>query len=485
MTLPLDPETCDRARLSRDPRFDGRFFVAVITTGVFCRPICPARRPNRKNVRYFRTAGACSEAGFRPCLKCRPESAPGSPPWNGASTTVARTLRLVGEGVHHGRSLRELASQLGVTERHVRRLFVRYLGAPPRAIAMTERLLFAKKLLDETGLPVAQIALASGFGSVRSFNDAFRKTYRRTPREVRTHARSNGRGAGSAGWTLKLGYRPPLDWSGLTGFLAPRATPGVERVEGETYARTIVMDDRPGAIVVHPHPGAHALALTVHHPEPRTLFDVARRVRGMFDLDADTEEIREHLGSDPILAPAVAARRGLRVPGAWDGFELTVRAILGQQVSIKGATTLTGRLVRAYGRPVAVPEVEGLDRLFPGPSELSAVDPAAVGIPAARARTIERLAAAVARGEIAFDDAMPPETVRERLTGVAGIGEWTAEYVAMRALRDPDAFPASDLGLLNAVSAGGERAAPATLRHLAQAWRPWRAYAAIYLWSRP
>jgi len=481
----MDTEICERARLSRDPRFDGRFFVAVVTTGIYCRPICPAPRPKKENVRYFPTAAAATAAGFRPCLRCRPESAPGSPAWNGASTTVQRTLRLVADGALNGRGLGELASRLGVTPRHVHRLCVRHLGAAPRSIAATRRLLFAKKLLDETTLPVGQIALASGFGSVRSFNDAFRKTYRRTPREVRRASPSAGRPADGPGWTLRLSYRPPMDWSALLDFLAPRATPGVERVEGETYSRTILVDGRPGAIVVRPCPGEHALALTVHHPESEILFDVVRRVHGAFDLDADTEEIREHLARDPLLREAVRARRGLRVPGAWDGFELAVRAILGQQVSVKGATTLAGRLAQAYGRSAGDSAVEGLDRIFPGPPELRVVDPSVVGVPAARARTIELLAASVARGEITFDDTMPPEALRARLTAVPGIGEWTAEYVAMRALRDPDAFPATDLGLLTAMSDGAGRAEPATLRRHAEAWRPWRAYAAMHLWSRP
>jgi AraC family transcriptional regulator of adaptative response / DNA-3-methyladenine glycosylase II len=479
----LDPEICDRARLSRDPRFDGRFFVAVKTTGIYCRPICPARTSARKNVRYFPTAGAASEAGYRPCLRCRPESAPGSPAWNGASTTVSRTLRLVAEGALHGRSVEDLSRNLGVTPRHVRRLFARHLGASPRSIAMTQRLHFAKKLLDETSLPVGQIALASGFGSVRSFNDAFKRTYGRPPRDLRRRPRAPHGERPHLGWTLMLSYRPPLDWSALIGFLAPRTTPGVEKVDGETYRRTIFLDGNAGAIEVSPVSGRHTVRLTVHHTDPKTLLFVVRRVRNVFDLDADTEEIVEHLELDPAIAGLVRERRGLRVPGAWDGFELAVRAILGQQVTVKGATTLAGRLVRAYGRSIPEPVFDDLERLFPRPCDLRHVDPATVGVPTARARTLTHLAAAVEAGKIAFDDSMPPETVRERLLCLPGVGEWTAEYVAMRALRDPDAFPASDLGLLTAMSSGESRATPAALRRTAEAWRPWRAYAAMHLWS--
>jgi len=433
-------------------------------------------------VRYYPTAGAAAEAGFRPCLRCRPESAPGSPAWNGASTTVTRTLRLVAEGGFHGRSVEELSERLGVTTRHLRRLFTRHLGASPKSVALTQRLHFAKKLLDETRLPVAEIALASGFGSVRSFNEAFRKTYDRTPRDVRRLARDGGVSPTSSGWSLKLSYRPPLDWGAMVGFLGPRATPGVERIEGEVYRRTIEIDGRVGALEVRPASGDHALVLTIHHPDSRTLFAIVSRVRQLFDLDADTSEISERLRGDRRLARAVRARPGLRVPGAWDGFELAVRAILGQQVSVKGATTLAGRLTRLYGREMREPVFDGLERLFPRPSELCALDPQAVGLPAARARAVENLARAVRDGKLDFGETASSENVRRALADLPGIGPWTVEYVAMRALRDPDAFPESDLGLLTALTTGDRRIKPTELRARAEAWRPWRAYAAMHLW---
>jgi AraC family transcriptional regulator of adaptative response / DNA-3-methyladenine glycosylase II len=398
------------------------------------------------------------------------------------STTVARTLRLVADGGFHGRSVEELSGRLGISARHLHRLFTRHLGASPKAVARTQRLHFAKKLLDETELAVAEIALASGFGSVRSFNEAFRKTYDRTPREVRQLARDGCGGSSSDGWSLKLAYRPPFDHDALIGFLGPRATPGVEQVDGTVYRRSLEIDGSVGALEVRPAPGRDALVLTVHHPDPRALFPIATRTRRLFDLDADPVEVSERLWRDGRLARLARRRPGLRVAGAWDGFELAVRAILGQQVSVKAATTLAGRVAERYGREVRKPVVEGLDRLFPRPAELCSIEPAKVGLTAARARAVEHLARAVRDGKLDLSETACPDEARRALAALPGLGTWTVEYVAMRGLRDPDAFPASDLGLRTAWSTGGRRITAAQLRARAEAWRPWRAYAAMHLW---
>ncbi len=476
---PLDPFVCRRACRARDARFDGQFFVGVLTTGIYCRPICPVPPPRARNVRYFPSAAAAAEAGLRPCLRCRPESSPGSPAWQGTSTTVSRALRLVSEGALDERNVDQLAGCLGIGSRHLRRLFIRHLGASPIAVARTRRLHFAKKLIDETSLSMTRIARSAGFGSVRRFNAVVREVYGRTPTQLRRRsARTDDAGNVCA---LRLGFRAPLAWEALLAFLTSRATPGVEEVRGEVYRRTISFGDSRGVIEIRRPAREQALLLEIRFPEPTAMLPIVERTRRMFDLHADPEAIADHLGRDDRLAPLVAARPGIRVPGCWDGFELAVRAILGQQVTVRGATTLAGRLARLYGRPFDSPD-GALDVVFPTPRSLVDADLSQVGLPAARARAIRELARAVVEERLAFDGRLDANRLAERLAALPGVGDWTAQYVAMRAAGDPDAFPSTDLGLLRTF-AGGARASARELRTQAENWRPWRAYAAMYLWN--
>ncbi|WP_437479147.1 AlkA N-terminal domain-containing protein [Sorangium sp. So ce1014] len=484
----LDEDACYRAIETRDLRFDGRFFTGVQSTGIYCRPICPARTPKRERCVFFPSAAAAQEAGYRPCLRCRPEASPGTPAWLGTSAVVSRALRLIAEGALDDADAPELAARLGVGERHLRRLFLRHIGASPLAVAQTRRLLFAKKLLDETALSMTEVALSSGFSSVRRFNDAIRATYARTPRELRQAASRRGGGAARADASapdiaLRLPFRPPLDWDALAGFLGARAIPGVESAGPGAYRRTVRVAGGHGVVEVRPVPGEACLLARLRLPGTEGLIHCAERLRRLFDLGADPDAIAAHLGADPQLAPRVAALPGVRVPGAWDGFELAVRAILGQQVSVRAATQLSGRLVERHGEPLSLPGgpsegAEGLRLVFPTPEALAAADLSDLGVPRARAAAITSLAAHVARGEVALDASRGLEETVRALCRVPGVGEWTAQYVAMRALREPDAFPATDLGLRRAL--GG--VSGADLLAMAEAWRPWRAYAAMLLW---
>ena len=471
----LDWRICSRARLSRDPRFDGKFFIGVINSGVYCRSICPAPTAKEKNCRYFPTAAAAAEAGFRPCLRCRPECSPGTPAWLGTPNTVSRALRLIAESGLADDSVEGLAERLGVGSRHLRRLFVRHLGATPSAVAQTQRLHFAKKLIDETRLPMGEVAMASGFGCVRRFNAAIRKVYDRTPTQIRKLAHSNAT-CPQDQYFFRLRFRPPYNWQGMLEFLAPRATPGVEVVEDGTYRRSIALDGQPGYFAVSLDGGNPALAVRVQFGDPRSLFFIIERIRAMFDLNADWAAIVESLRIDPELARAVHAEPGLRVSGCWDGFEMAVRAILGQQVSVKGATTLAGRLVKTFGRTFSA--IDGLTHIFPAPAKLAEANLTSIGLTKARAETIRSFARAVCDGQIRFDNIIDSDAFLARLCEIPGIGKWTAQYVAMRALGEPDAFPSGDLGCLHALNLTSTR----DLERRAEAWRPWRAYAAMYLW---
>ena len=471
----LDITTCSRARKTRDPRFDGRFFVGVLTTRIYCRPICPARPPKEENVRYFATAAAAAEAGLRPCLRCRPEASPGTPAWVGTSATVSRALRLIGESALEDGGVETLSARLGIGSRHLRRLFLQHLGASPVTVAQTRRLHFAKRLLNESRLPMHQVALASGFGSVRRFNACFQKTYKRSPTQLRKFGQRHLALAQDE-YRFSLRYRPPYDWQALLEFLAPRATPGVEAIVNGVYRRTFSLHGHCGWMEVALDPSSSAINLRIYYPQPRWLFFIVERVRSMFDLAADPEQFARQARRDPMLASRVAARPGLRIPGSWDGFELAVRAVLGQQVTVRGATTLAGRLVREFGTPFVGPE--GLTRLFPTAEKLAEGDLSRIGLPRARAHTIRSLARAVADGKLSFSG-VDVQDFLARFCELPGIGNWTAQYVAMRGLSEPDAFPAGDLGLLRA--AGLQHARELEAR--AEAWRPWRAYAAMYLWQ--
>jgi AraC family transcriptional regulator of adaptative response / DNA-3-methyladenine glycosylase II len=431
-----------------------------------------------KNVRYFPTAAAAAEAGFRPCLRCRPECSPGTPGWLGTSNTVSRALKLIGESALEDGGVDALAERLGIGARHLRRLFLQHLGAPPAAVAHTRRLHFAKKLIDETNLPMTQIALAAGFGCVRRFNAAINKTYKRTPTKIRAIARQSEVQPENH-YLFRLRYRPPYAWNAMLDFLAPRATPGIETVADGTYRRTISVNGVPGYLEVSLDAGHHALLARIQFGDPRSLFFIVERLRKMFDLTADCQEITSALSTDPALAKRIKALPGLRVPGCWNGFELATRAILGQQVTVKGATTLAGRMVKSFGIPFAADR--GLTHLFPIPEVLADANLQSIGLTKARAQTIRSLARAVCRGEIRFDAVVRIDEFVQNLCELPGIGSWTAQYIAMRALGEPDAFPSSDLGLLRALGLRNSRA----LESRAEAWRPWRAYAAIYLWSCP
>jgi len=472
----LDLQVCSRARLSRDPRFDGKFFIGVLSSGVYCRSICPAPTAKEKNVRYYASAAAAAEAGFRPCLRCRPECSPGTPAWLGTPNTVARALRLISEGGLEDGGVEVLAERLGVGSRHLRRLFLQHLGATPRAVAQTRRLHFAKKLIDETRLPMSEIALSAGFGCIRRFNATIRDVYHRTPTQIRRLARQTGAPSDHQ-YLFRLRFRPPYNWDGMLAFLKARATPGIEVVELGAYRRSISLNGSHGHFEVSLDEANHALIARVQFGDTRSLFFIVERIRAMFDLNADWAAIVGNLKTDPALTPRLQAAPGLRVPGCWDGFELAVRAVLGQQITVKGATVLAGRMVAAFGQPFSA--ASGLTHLFPSPKVLAGARLTSIGLPGARAETIRALARAVCDGQISFEDVVDSEQLLARLCEIPGIGRWTAQYIAMRALGEPDAFPSGDLGLMRALALGSTR----DLEQRAETWRPWRAYAALYLWQ--
>ena len=476
--MELDPRTCYRALTTRDRRFDGRFFTGVTSTGVFCRPVCPAPTPKAHNCEFYACAAAAQEAGFRPCLRCRPELSPGSRSWNGTSNTVARALQLVDTGALDGNDVADLAERLGVGDRHLRRLFAEHLGTSPLAVAQPRRVLFAKQLIADTSLPMARIALLAGFANVRRFNDAVARVYKRPPRELRGAA---GRNRTSA-VELHLAYRPPLAWEELLAFLRKRAIAGLEVITDRTWSRAIEIDGVAGVVEVGPSKKPHHLRARIDLPQAAGVWPTVRRLRQLFDLDADPQHIQEDLQRHPRLRKNVERTPGLRIPGCWDPFELVLRAILGQQVSVKGATTLATRLVERWGTPLPQPQ-PGLERTFPSAAVLSRARLASIGLTTARAQALQDVARAAHKGTLALEDVTDTEAIRAQLQAIRGVGEWTVEYIAMRALREPDAFPASDLGLRYALSENGEPAAPAAVREQAEAWRPWRGYAALYLWK--
>ncbi len=466
-----------RALLARDRRFDGRFFVGVRTTSIYCRPICPARHPLLKNVRFFPTAAAAEESGFRPCRRCRPESAPGTPAWIGSASTVARALRLLRHG-DAAQNLDALAARLGVGARRLRQLFVKHLGASPQAVLRVQRLDFARRLIDETALPMAQIAHHAGFSSIRRFNQAVKDRFGQSPSRLRNPQRPLFE-TRTDELVLHLPYRPPYAWGPLLTFLAGRAISGVEFIDESFYARTLTLGPATGWLEVRPTAGEDSLTLRLCLPRlsaGNLLMDAVEQTRTLFDLEADALRIAEHLSTDPMLAPLIAAEPGLRVPGGWNGFELAVRAILGQQVSVKGATTLCGRLVRAFGQPLSAPSARypALTHTFPSPAVLATADIASIGIPKARAHALNQLAAQVHSGALVLHGTADGAKTVQDLQSISGIGPWTAQYIAMRVLRDPDAFPSTDLVL--------QRLRPSASKELGENWRPFRAYAAMYLW---
>jgi AraC family transcriptional regulator of adaptative response / DNA-3-methyladenine glycosylase II len=476
-SLGLGRRALDRARVSRDPRFDGKFFIAVTSTRIYCRPVCPAPSPKSANVRYYATAAAAAQDGFRPCLRCRPEAAPGSPAWQGTSAVVRRALRLIQDGLLDEEPVEALAARLGIGPRHLHRLFVLHVGASPVTVAQTRRLHFAKRLLDETDLPITEIAMAAGFGSLRRFNDTFRSTYQRAPRDLRRQRRRGVAPEGGA-VVLRLAFRPPYDWPAVREFLAARALPGVERVDERGYARTVATDGGPAVVCVRPLEAEDALELRVRGAAPAALFALSSAARRAFDLAADPARVVRAFAADPLLGPLARRRPGLRIPGAWDAFECAVRAVLGQQVSVAAGRTLAARLVARAGRPLD--GGDGLTHLFPEPAALAAADLGGLGLTGARQRALRALARAVAEG--ALDLGAPAEEVAAALAALPGLGDWTAQYVALRALGEPDAFPSADLVLRRMAAPAGPPLSPRRLARRAEAWRPWRGYAVVHLW---
>jgi AraC family transcriptional regulator, regulatory protein of adaptative response / DNA-3-methyladenine glycosylase II len=478
--MDLKPAVCYRAVQARDARYDGRFFTCVKTTGIYCRPICPARPPKLENCTFVPTAAAAQEAGYRPCLRCRPESSPELDAWRGTEATVSRALKLIESGALDSGDVASLADRLEIGERQLRRLFSRHIGAAPVTVAQTRRVLLAKQLIHQTNLPMIEIALASGFGSVRRFNEMFQRMYHRRPSELR---RRSTPASAAAEITIYLPYRPPYDWATMIRFLEARAIHGLEVVCDDTYSRVIDFDAEVGSVQVSNAPEQSSLQVTVRFPDLNVLPTIIARLRRQFDLGAEPNTIAFTLSCDPILAPLVATRPGLRVPGGWDGFEVAVRAILGQQITLKGATRLLGLLVATLGTKVA--DEIGLPRLthtFPGPERFNVKALTGLGLTRARAASLVGVAEAVLANANLFDPRRDLEDAAARLRQLAGVGEWTAQYIAMRALGESDAFLAGDIGLQRSFARLARRPTAQKLLARAERWRPWRAYATLHLW---
>jgi AraC family transcriptional regulator of adaptative response / DNA-3-methyladenine glycosylase II len=482
MTSP-DPAAFYSAYAARDPRFDGVFYIGVTSTRIYCRPVCTARTPRAANCRFFDSAAAAEKAHFRPCLRCRPELAPGQAPVDDAGRIAALVARRIDEGMlDDGAGVEEIAAQFGWSSRQIRRMMRRSLGVSPMELVMTRRLLLAKQLLTETTLPVTEVAFASGFRSLRRFNDAFLSRYGMPPSRFRRAAESDDPSAATprGSFTLLLSYRPPFDWEGLLAFLAGRAMAGVEAVQGSEYLRGVRLGTHEGWVRVRHLPAKRALAVEVAHGLAPVLPALLGRLRHLFDLEARPDVIGAHLAADAMMAPLVEAAPGLRVPGAFEPFELAARAVLGQQVSVRAATTLAGRFAEAFGEPLVTP-FAGISRTSPAASRIAAVGVdaiAALGIVRARAATIVAIATDMASGRLRLEPGDDPARVMAQLVALPGIGPWTAHYLAMRALRWPDAFPREDLVLRKVL--GGITPARAATR--AEGWAPWRSYATLHLW---
>ncbi len=477
--MELDAQACYRALVAHDARFDGAFFVGVKTTGIYCRPVCRARTPRQDRCEFFMRAALAERAGFRACFRCRPERAPGHSSVDAVSRLVASAARKIDEGALNRGSIEELASELGVGARHLRRTMRDELGVGPMELGLSRRIALARELLLGTSLPVTEVAFASGFSSVRRFNDAYRRSQGMTPSDVRRPG-----GSDPAGNVLRvvLDVRPPFDASLAFAFLRARAVRGSEAFSGDTYSRAVSMNGASGIVTVRAAKGRHAIVVEVSPSLGPSLMTIAARTRCLFDSDADPTSIGEHLSRDGLLAKRVAARPSLRVMGAFDPFEWTVRAVLGQQISVRGALTIAGRLVAKLGAPVKADGVLDAPAFaWPDANRLAGAREETIvslGVTRARAATVLRLARAVAGGTLVLDRTADPRTTREALLALPGIGPWTAQYIEMRALGWPDAFPAGDLGLRKAL--GGVSVAECEARSLP--WRPWRAYAAAHLW---
>jgi AraC family transcriptional regulator, regulatory protein of adaptative response / DNA-3-methyladenine glycosylase II len=490
-----DPDRCYQAAQSKDDRFDGVFFIGVTSTGIYCRPSCPARTPMRKNVRFYATAAAAQQAGFRACLRCRPDATPGSPEWNLRADVVARAMRLIRDGVVDREGVEGLARRLGYSVRQLNRVVTAEIGTGPLAIARAQRSQTARVLLETTSLPVSHIAFAAGFSSVRQCNETVQQIFASTPSGLRSRvsqrvARDQTDGT-SQGIHLRLPGRRPLSAGSVLSFFGTRAVPGIEVFDGTTYRRTLRLPHGPGLVALSATDdrgtGPVFVNAELHLSDLRDLTTAVSRCRQLLDLDADPIAVFDALHEDPLIGAMVSEDPGCRVPGAADGFELAVRAVIGQQVSVIGARTIAGRLVQAAGDTLPVP-TDGLTHLFPTPAaliELAERDPAIFSMPAGRRRALVALAEAIESGAVVIDPGADAQELRSSLVALPGIGPWTAEYVAMRALRDPDAFMPTDLGILRAARGLGLSDDQKDLARLTEGWRPWRSYAMAHLWSLP
>ncbi len=461
-----EPDVCWQAVHSRDARFDGRFFAGAVTTRVYCRSICPLPFDQPNNIVWFASAAAAERAGFRPCRRCRSAASPGTPAWLGTSAVVSRALRLIAAGALDSGNIEALADRVGLGARQLRRLFVEHLGAAPIRIAITRRVHFARNLIEETNLPITELAAYAGFRSIRQFNHAMRTTTGESPTQLRRLRDVAQVPLLRPGLLIRLPYRQPFHWSALLAFLASRAIAGVELVRSGVYRRTVELGGVAGVIEVRNDRAERQLLVNLELPRYESLMDVVERVRRMFDLAADPFQIADHLSRDLILKPLLATDPGLRVPGIWDGFEAAVRAILGERLEDKAPRAALTRLAKVFGRPVKT-ATPGLTHAFPGPQDLAEADLAAAGIRGERASTIRALAQAAWKRNLTFDASMNLEDAMARVRVVRGISQPMAAYIAMRAFGEPDAFPIP----------------AASVRHDAEAWRPWRAYAAMYLWG--
>jgi AraC family transcriptional regulator of adaptative response / DNA-3-methyladenine glycosylase II len=469
-----DFDRCYRAVSSKDERFDGVFITAVTSTGIYCRPSCPAITPKRSNVRFYPTAAAAQAAGFRACKRCRPDASPGSPEWNVRADIVGRAMRLIADGIVDREGVAGLADRLHFSERHIHRVLIAELGAGPQAIARAHRAQTARLLIETTRMTFSEVAFAAGFASIRQFNDTIRSVFAATPTELRTKRRSEE--VDTPGLIrLRLPYRAPFDGARLFGFIGDRAVPGIEAVDGTVYRRTLRLPHSSATVELEPHDSFVRCALLLG--DVRDLSAAVQRCRRFLDLDSDPVAVDETLSADPVLRPLVKRVPGLRVPGAIDGDELAIRAVLGQQISIKGARTLAARVVTEFGKPLTSPQ-EGLTHTFPDSETLADADLSKIGMPAARQRALHALSTALANGDVRLDPGADREETRSKLLELPGIGPWTASYVALRALGDPDVFMPTDLGVRHALERLGvdDESRP-------ERWRPWRSYAQMHLWT--
>ncbi|MPZ90644.1 MAG: helix-turn-helix domain-containing protein [Actinobacteria bacterium] len=476
--MPLDFDLCYRALKSRDARFDGSFFAGVTSTGIYCRPSCPARSVKRSNIRFFHTAAAAQGAGFRACKRCRPDASPGSPEWDVRADLVGRAMRLIADGVVDRNGVGGLAGRLHVSPRHLQRQLVAEVGAAPQALARAQRAQTARVLIETTTLPFTEVAFGAGFASVRQFNDTIKKVFATTPTELRRkHARKF---ATPGTMSLRLPYRAPFDGGGLLAFLGTRAISGIESYDGTVYRRALRLPASDA--IVELEVKQDYVRCDLRLGDIRDLGPAVRRCRQLLDLDADPIAVDEALGDDRVLGSVVRSRPGRRLPGSVDGFELAVRAVLGQQVSVAGALTIAGRLVRRFGKPLTAPDGH-LTHVFPEPAALVDADLSELGVPGSRRETVRTLAGAVAAGDLVLDRGADRTEVAARLLSLRGVGPWTASYIAMRALGDPDVFLPGDLGVRRALEKLGHPGDPDSAQTLAERWRPWRSYAVQYLWT--